>query len=65
MLVLLDGINDRGQVVVIGATNRLDALDPAVIRSGRFERVIECPVPDRDGRLEILQVHKSHATVRR
>ena len=57
LLVLLDGINDRGQVVVIGATNRLDALDPAVIRSGRFERVIECPVPDRDGRLEILQVH--------
>ena len=57
LLVLLDGINDRGRVVVIGATNRLDALDPAVIRSGRFERVIECPVPDRDGRLEVLQVH--------
>ena len=57
LLVLMDGMNDRGQVVVIGATNRLEALDPAVIRSGRFERVIECEVPDRDGRLEILEVH--------
>ncbi len=57
LLVLLDGMNDRGQVVVIGATNRLDSLDPAVIRAGRFERLIECPVPDREGRLEILKVH--------
>ncbi len=57
LLVLLDGINDRGQVVVIGATNRLDSIDPAVIRAGRFERLIECPVPDREGRLEILKIH--------
>lgn len=57
LLTLLDGMEDRGQVVVIGATNRLDDIDPAVNRSGRFERVIECPVPDSDGRLEILQIH--------
>ena len=57
LLVLLDGINDRGQVIVIGATNRIDSMDRAVLRAGRFERIIECPVPDRDGRLEILQVH--------
>ena len=57
LLTLLDGIGDRGQVIVIGATNRLDSIDPAVNRSGRFERVIECPVPDREARLEILEIH--------
>ena len=57
LLTLLDGMEDRGQVVVIGATNRLDDIDPAVNRSGRFERVIECPVPDKEGRLEILEIH--------
>ena len=45
LLVLLDGINDRGQVIVIGATNRIDSMDRAVLRAGRFERIIECPVP--------------------
>ena len=57
LLTLLDGMEERGQVVVIGATNRLDDIDPAVNRSGRFERVIECPVPDNTGRLEILEIH--------
>ncbi len=57
LLTLLDGMEERGRVVVIGATNRLGDIDPAVNRSGRFERVIECPVPDGDGRLEILEIH--------
>tara|TARA_B100000029_G_C17607380_1_gene967944 strand:- start:7100 stop:9265 length:2166 start_codon:yes stop_codon:yes gene_type:complete len=57
LLTLLDGIGDRGQVIVIGATNRIDSIDPAINRSGRFERVIECPVPDRGARLEIFEIH--------
>ncbi len=57
LLTLMDGINDRGQVIVIGATNMIDSIDPAVNRSGRFERVIECPVPNAEARLAILEVH--------
>jgi transitional endoplasmic reticulum ATPase len=57
LLSLMDGLESRGQVVVIGATNRLDALDPALRRGGRFDREIEIGVPDKDGRKEILQVH--------
>jgi transitional endoplasmic reticulum ATPase len=57
LLTLLDGMEDRGQVVVIGATNRISSIDPAVNRSGRFERVIECNVPDYDGRLKIIEIH--------
>jgi transitional endoplasmic reticulum ATPase len=57
LLSLMDGLEERGQVTVIGATNRLDALDPALRRGGRFDREIEVGVPDTDGRLEILQVH--------
>jgi len=57
LLSLMDGLEERRQVTVIGATNRLDALDPALRRGGRFDREIEIGVPDRDGRLEILQVH--------
>jgi transitional endoplasmic reticulum ATPase len=57
MLSLMDGLESRGDVVVIGATNRLDAIDPALRRGGRFDREIEIGVPDRDGRKEILQVH--------
>jgi transitional endoplasmic reticulum ATPase len=57
LLSLMDGMDERQDVVVIGATNRLDALDPALRRGGRFDREIEIGVPDRDGRLEILQVH--------
>ncbi len=57
LLSLMDGLEERGEVVVIGATNRVDAIDPALRRGGRFDREIEIGVPDRDGRKEILQVH--------
>jgi transitional endoplasmic reticulum ATPase len=54
---LMDGLKARGKVIVIGATNRPNALDPAIRRPGRFDREIEIGVPDRDGRKEILQIH--------
>ena len=57
MLSLMDGLESRGKVVVIGATNRPNALDPALRRPGRFDREIEIGVPDKTGRLEILQIH--------
>ncbi|MFC6865509.1 CDC48 family AAA ATPase [Halomicroarcula sp. GCM10025817] len=57
LLSLMDGLEERGQVIVIGATNRVDAIDPALRRGGRFDREIEIGVPDKDGRKEILQVH--------
>jgi transitional endoplasmic reticulum ATPase len=57
LLTLMDGLKTRGQVVVIGATNRPDALDPAIRRGGRFDREIEIGVPDKDGRQEVLQIH--------
>jgi len=57
LLTLMDGLKSRGQVIVIGATNRPDAIDPALRRPGRFDREIEIGIPDRDGRKEILQVH--------
>jgi transitional endoplasmic reticulum ATPase len=57
LLSLLDGLEARGEVVVIGATNRVDSIDPALRRPGRFDREVEIGVPDRDGRLEILEIH--------
>ncbi len=57
LLTMMDGVEDRGQVMVIGATNRVNAIDPALRRPGRFDREIEISVPDRDDRLEILQIH--------
>jgi transitional endoplasmic reticulum ATPase len=57
LLSLMDGLEERGEVIVIGATNRVDALDPALRRGGRFDREIEVGVPDMEGRKEILQVH--------
>jgi len=57
LLSMMDGLKERGQVVVIGATNRLDAIDPALRRPGRFDREIEIGVPDRNDRVEILQIH--------
>ena len=57
LLALMDGLNRRANVVVIAATNLPDALDPALRRPGRFDREIAIPIPDRDGRLQILQVH--------
>ncbi|MFB6080099.1 MAG: AAA family ATPase [Haloferacaceae archaeon] len=57
LLSLMDGLEARGDVVVIGATNRIDALDPALRRGGRFDREIEIGVPNEAGRREILEVH--------
>ncbi len=57
LLSLMDGLNSRGKVVVIGATNRPNAIDEALRRPGRFDRELEIAIPDRDGRLEILQIH--------
>ncbi|MBE6526394.1 MAG: AAA family ATPase [Thermoplasmata archaeon] len=57
LLSLMDGLNARGRVVVIGATNRPNSIDEALRRPGRFDREIEIGVPDRHGRLEILQIH--------
>ncbi|HOO54827.1 MAG TPA: CDC48 family AAA ATPase [Methanothrix sp.] len=57
LLAMMDGLKERGQVVVIGATNRIDAIDPALRRPGRFDREIEIGVPDRIDRMEILQIH--------
>lgn len=57
LLTLMDGLKSRGEVVVIGATNRPDAIDEALRRPGRFDREIEIGVPDKDERKEILEVH--------
>jgi len=57
LLTLMDGMKGRGQVVVIGATNRVNTIDPALRRFGRFDREIEMGVPDETGRLEILAIH--------
>lgn len=57
LLTLMDGLKQRRNVIVIGATNRVEAIDPALRRPGRFDREIEVRVPDRDGRKEILMVH--------
>jgi transitional endoplasmic reticulum ATPase len=57
LLTLMDGLEARGKVIVIGATNRPNAIDPALRRPGRFDREIELKVPDKTGRLEILQIH--------
>lgn len=57
LLTLMDGISSRGKIVVIGATNRPNALDPALRRPGRFDREIEIGIPDEQGRLDILLIH--------
>ncbi|MEM2370248.1 MAG: CDC48 family AAA ATPase [Candidatus Bathyarchaeia archaeon] len=57
LLALMDGLKPRGRIVVIGATNRPNALDSALRRPGRFDREIEIGVPNKQGRLEILQIH--------
>ena len=57
LLALMDGLSGRGNVIVIGATNRPGALDPALRRPGRFDREVEIGVPDKPGRHEILQIH--------
>ncbi|MFA1611950.1 CDC48 family AAA ATPase [Halobellus rubicundus] len=57
LLTMMDGLETRGQVIVIAATNRVDSVDPALRRPGRFDREIEIGVPDETGRKEILQIH--------
>jgi len=57
LLALMDGLTERGNVIVLGASNRPDSLDPALRRPGRFDRELEISVPNADGRLEILQIH--------
>jgi len=57
LLALMDGLTDRGNVMVLGATNRPDSIDPALRRPGRFDREFEISVPNEDGRLEILLIH--------
>ncbi|RLI33723.1 AAA family ATPase, partial [Candidatus Bathyarchaeota archaeon] len=57
LLALMDGLQARGNIIVIGATNRVNAIDPALRRPGRFDREIELGIPDKRGRLEILQIH--------
>ena len=57
LLTMMDGLEERGQVVVIGATNRVDAIDPALRRPGRFDREIEIGVPSEPDRIDILKIH--------
>ena len=57
LLTMMDGLESRGKVVVIGATNRPNAIDPALRRPGRFDREVEISVPDKAGRMQILQIH--------
>ncbi|MCX6774991.1 MAG: AAA family ATPase, partial [DPANN group archaeon] len=57
LLALMDGLKTRGRVIVIAATNRQDALDPALRRGGRFDREIEIGVPNKEGRLDVLKIH--------
>ncbi len=57
LLTMMDGLEARGQVIVIAATNRVDSVDPALRRPGRFDREIEIGVPDEVGRKEIMQIH--------
>jgi transitional endoplasmic reticulum ATPase len=57
LLALMDGLNDRGNVIVLGATNRPESIDPALRRPGRFDREFKISVPNEDGRLEILFIH--------
>jgi proteasome regulatory subunit len=57
LLAEMDGFNNRGDVRIMAATNRVDMLDPALLRPGRFDRVIAIPLPDREARKEILTIH--------
>ncbi len=57
LLAEMDGFDNRGNVRIMAATNRADMLDPALLRPGRFDRLIEIPLPDKDSRLQILKIH--------
>jgi len=57
LLAEMDGFDNRGEIRIMAATNRVDMLDPALLRPGRFDRLIKIPLPDREARLEILKIH--------
>jgi proteasome regulatory subunit len=59
LLAELDGFEERGDVKIIAATNRIDLLDPALLRPGRFDRIIEIPMPDDKGRMDIFKIYTS------
>jgi proteasome regulatory subunit len=59
LLAEMDGFDNRGDVRIMAATNRVDMLDPALLRPGRFDRIVEIPLPDEDSRLEIFRIHAS------
>jgi proteasome regulatory subunit len=63
LLAEIDGFNNLGNVKIIGATNRRDILDPAILRPGRLDRLIEVPVPDKDGLREIYRIHTTRMTI--
>ena len=63
LLAEMDGFDDRGDVRIIAATNRFDMLDPAILRPGRFDRLIEVPKPSQPGRVQILQIHTREMTL--
>jgi len=65
LLTLMDGLESRGKVIVIAATNRVNALDPALRRPGRFDREIEIGVPNKKGRKEVLEIHTRHMPLSR
>jgi proteasome regulatory subunit len=59
LLAEMDGFRTRGDIKIIAATNRIDILDPALLRPGRFDRIIEIPMPTIEGRLKILEIHSA------
>jgi len=65
LLAEMDGFDTRGDVRIMAATNRVDMLDPALLRPGRFDRVIEIPLPDEEGRMEIMRIHTQRMTLER
>lgn len=63
LLAEMDGFESRGNVGIVAATNRPDILDPALLRPGRFDRFIEVPIPNEDGRIEIMKIHTSNMSM--
>jgi proteasome regulatory subunit len=63
LLAEMDGFDNRGDIRIIAATNRPDVLDPAIIRPGRFDRVIEIPLPDQIGRESIFRIHTDRLSI--
>ena len=63
LLAEMDGFGNRGNVRIMAATNRIDMLDPALLRPGRFDRIIHIPLPDDGARLEILKIHMAKMTL--